>query len=730
MLKLCPGYLIYLVFIVFSSLPAAAQEKADTTQKSKVLKEVSVHAVKSAIENGTGKTVINLQAIEGNAGKNIFEVMRKLPGVTVDASGNITMVGKQGVLVTIDGRPTYLSGDDLKNYLQGIPVDEAAQIELVTQPGAQYDAEGNAGIINIKMRKLKKQGFNGNLNTSYNQSKVYGSVTTLLFNYRVNKLNLYTSINYIKASSTVNWKNDFHFLDASGATEASSSMNATPVEVYDKWNLRSGADYYFSDKTTMGIGVTGAYYTNNMGTEVYTMNQGFGGGETDFARHTTESSLRRNAGVNAYLKTTFSARSELNVNIDYLLFTRLMGQNLNTEAFSGGASLPGQLQLQSAMPINIQVWSARIDHTFKIKDGLRLESGGKVSYTDVDNSGSYDTLSPSGWVHDASRSDHFLYNEKTGALYLNAIKTLDKSGKWEGQLGLRGELVQLHGYQQVNGEAFSRSLPALFPTAFISYKPDSNNYLELNYGRRVERPKYNLLNPFNYYTFYNSYEKGNPELLPQYSHNIELKHVYISALTTALDLSLVNNNISNVVYADNTTRTTYTAPINFGTTQVANLSLTYNHKPKKWWDLTIAMQGGWDSYSGQLNNQVVKNSGVYGALWMNNQVTMGKWIAECWLNYNSFTVTGPVSADYENVFMNFGVSRKWYADKLTVKCTIDDPFYIYRTVSETRQPGLYSHTTLQPNSRNVNLALTYVFGGTKDRNAEHNSAAPDEAKRF
>ncbi len=718
------------IFVAASAATAQEAPKADTASKVHALNEVSVKAQKNALETAPGKTIINVQSMAGNTGKNLIDLLRKLPGISVDGQGNISMSGKQGVLVTIDGRQTYLSGDDLKNYLQSITAEDVAQVELITQPSAHYDAEGNAGIVNIKMRKIKKQGFNGIATTAHTFSKIYGSFTTLLLNYRINKLNVYGSINYQDAKGTVDWKNDFRFTDAAGGALSTSAMKATPLEKFEKWNVRMGADYYYDTNTTIGIGVTGAYYANRMHSTINTTNNDAVGGLTMMTRSTDESSLRRNGGINAYLKHSFSKTSELNINLDYLVFTRIMDQYLSTEATQGGIPQPDQLTLRSKLPINIQIWSAKADHSLTLASGMKIESGAKLSHVQVDNSGLYDTYTNGNWIYDNTRTNHFLYNENISALYVNATRKIGASGKWEGQVGLRGELAQITGLQQATAEGFHREMPALFPTAYLSYTKNENNSFELNYGRRVERPHYSMLNPFNYYTFYNTYQRGNPGLLPQYSHNAELKHVYKGKFTTSLNYTLVTDNLSNIVVPDAGTQTTYGIPVNFGTTKMASLVLSYNGKPRKWWDLMVNTQASYSTYSGLVGSDAVTNAGPGIGIWMNNQFTLGKWMVDCWLNYNSNTVSSPVTKDLQNMFMNFGASRKWWHETLTVKLAVDDPFYIYRNAYESTQPGLYSNSQLRPNSRIATLSVSWNFGTKAANNSTHDSKSPEEVNRL
>ena len=263
-------YLCCSLLLLSTVCPAQDKPATDTTKKELPLKEVTVTAQKSAFETAPGKTIVNVASLAGNAGKNVLELLRRLPGVTVDGMGNISMTGKQGVLVTIDGRQTYLAGDDLKNYLQGMTAEEVSQIELITQPSARYDAEGNAGIINIKTRKNKRSGLNGTANASYTKSMYENAYGSLLLNYKPGKVNCYTSMNFIDASNTVDWRNDMQFKDGAGNTVATSSMHSVPVEHFQKFNLRAGADYNYSEKTNAGVGIMAANYDNKMHSDINT----------------------------------------------------------------------------------------------------------------------------------------------------------------------------------------------------------------------------------------------------------------------------------------------------------------------------------------------------------------------------------------------------------------------------------------------------------------------------
>lgn len=711
---------------LLQGIDATAQEsKSDSSssRKEQTLNEVMVKAVKNAIETAPGKTIINIQAMPGVAGKNVLDMLRNMPGVTVDGKGNISVTGKEGVLVTIDGRPTYLSGDELRDYLQGMTAEEVAQVEIMTQPPAQYYASGNSGIINIKTRKTRKAGFNGSLTGTYSKSKLYASNNTALLNYRKNKINLYARLNYINAAGTVDWTQNYRFLDSADNTVGTSLMHSRPVESFEKNNEKMGIDYLPSDKTSLGGHLSGAYYGNTMHSFIVFSDQQ-NKSTTTTLRNTDESSIRQNAGANAYMKHTFSKLSELNINLDYLLYTRTMDQDLTTDATKDKTPLPDQLILRSRLPYNIQVYSGRADHSYTFTNGLKLESGAKYSYVVNDNDTWFSVFSHGSWVFDPGRTNHFIYKEQIGALYLNGSKKL--GDKWEAQLGLRGEDVTLHGIQKTTGQEVNRHLPSLFPTFYIVYKPDSVNSMELNYGRRVQRPDYRSLNPFNYYTFYNTYQRGNPNLMSQYSNNIELKHSYKNTWITSLQLSQITNMIGSINATDNATLTTYGLPINFSYARQSNLILTYNGNPASWWNMMLSVSGNYAFFRDATMRASSEGIG-YAGQWY-NEFTLAKWNIDCYAGYSSGNVESPISADKWNLYTNISISRELMKDKLTLRLIANDPFYIYRNGYKIFQPDLSGTSTLKMNSRDVTIVATYTFGSKSNRQ-EQRGKVPDEAKR-
>ena len=506
--------------------------------EAKGLKEITVTARKPLFEQKPDKMVVNVDASPTNAGANALEVLEKSPGVSVDKDGNISLKGKAGVQVFIDGKPAYLSGADLANYLRNLQGTQLDQIEIMTNPPAKYDAAGNSGIINIKTKKSKQMGYNINATLGYSQGVYASNNQNLTFNYRKNKVNLFGTLSR-------NERNSFQLLSIQRKFIEESSKEVKSL--FDQQSLmrnlnignnaKIGADLFVSKKTTLGATFNGFYnpgtFTNNSDIDIanpagilMSKANGFSNSKSHW----------RHFGSNINFRHVFDTTGkELTADVDYLNYNVSSSQNLMNRYFDpSGAPTIVPDNLLGSLPQLIRIYSGKADYIHPLKNGAKFEAGVKISFVETDNNAVYDTLRNGMMILDSARSNHFVYTENINAAYVNYSKQLNK--KWSTQLGLRLENTTARGNSK--GLAFSNmfnqfmpfdstftfNYTQLFPTAYIQYAANENNSFDLNYGRRIRRPDYENLNPFVEFLDRYTFEQGNPNLRPQFSHNIELSH--------------------------------------------------------------------------------------------------------------------------------------------------------------------------------------------------------------
>lgn len=692
-------------------------------QNATELKEVVVKSKVPYIQNDLGKTIVNVEQSLMNVGSNVLELLRRSPGVMVDGNGNISMNGKQGVLILIDGKQTYLSGDQLADYLKGLSTDMVAQLELITQPSAKYDAEGNAGIINVKTKKNKKNGFNGNNVFTCSQG-VYPYIgNNIRLSYKKNKLNLTTDAGFYTATGFLRQHLERTISDVqTGVVQTNFVQNSFFKEKFTDYNLRLGADYNLSGKTTIGASIKGQYHPNNQvdhsGAEISDKLTA-----TDFHNEVVNSRgfLRKNLIANAYLRTEFGKDEELSVDLDYLDHSEHTYQNLRSNNYNASMQPVGtDLVLNDDMPINTAAYSLKADYSKTLKNGIKTEAGIKSSVALVDDENQFTKLENGSWIHDTIRTNHFLYDEYLNAAYINCSKSF--GDRWQVQLGLRAEQLNARGNQLTQNLSFTRDQLSLFPTAFVGYKVNEKHQLELNYGRRINRPFYHYLNPFVEYVSQYNFLAGNPQLQPEYTHNIEIKHSYNQKLITVLRYNLVSGIMGDIFRYDNKAKTTTMTIENIAKKIGYGISGSYNEQLFDWWMLSSS----WDLYERHFEAEIQKNriimEGVAWGIGVDNQFTFKKgWSAQAQYYYGGKSVEGIYATNLPTHWIGFGVAKKVLKDTGTIKVDVSDPLMVYKTGTVRNWPGLYSVNSVKYATQSVAMSFSYNFG----RSSENRQRRPD-----
>jgi iron complex outermembrane receptor protein len=695
------------------------------------LQEVSVTDKRSFIETAPGKVIVNVEQSMSTSGTNVLDLLRKSPGISVSASGDIGMQGKQGVMVLINDKQTYMSGDELAQYLRSLQADQVAQLELITQPSAKYDAEGNAGIINIKTKRNKKRGFNGNVSATYLQGKfpIYDLATRL--NYRDEKLNLSLGLSraYNYGFRTQNLDRTFRNANTYDVT-GSLHQHMYLWEKAQAYHGTLNADYALTKKTILGTNLLLNYNPVPYGstTDAVIYDKATGTRVNNHAEFYADQ-LRKRATANAFLRHTFAENNELYMSIDYLKYWMVSSPELtNTDKDEAGSGAFPPLILRGELPMNIDVYSTRADYSITA-GSFNIETGAKSSYVRTENEAYYELFQNNTWVYDSLRNNHFLYTENINAAYVNMNRAL--GDKWKMQLGLRAENTNAEGKQSVMNQTFTRHYVSLFPTGYVTYKADSNNQFEVNYGRRIQRPEYRALNPFIKFVSQYNYDMGNPYLQPQFTNNTELRHSYKTKLFTTLNYSHVSNIRQTLLVINDSTKVTYAQPMNAGSSDQAGLSLMYNHTVKDWWELSVSGNVYYNWFDGIVSNRRVKVSGAGYSFNINNQFSFAKtWSAQVMINYEGLSREGILWYTGDWFYTEFNLGKRVLKDKMRISLRIEDPFYLARFRIEGRVNEIDGKAVYAHNTRKVGISISYNFGQSWDRKNNRDNGIGDEAGRI
>lgn len=698
----------------------------------KELNSVTVSSKKPFIEQKLDRTVVNVEVSPTNAGLTALEVLEKSPGVSVDKDGNVSLKGKQGVLILIDNKPTYLSGQDLANLLKNMPSSNLDQIEIMTNPPARYDAAGNSGIINIKTKKSKIKGFNGSVTVGGGMGINPKANESVNLNYRTGKVNLFGNYSYSYNKGSQNLNLTRNFRDSVTGDIASVFKQQTDMtRNYQNHNFKIGMDFYASKKTTLGFVLNG-YVNPGEFKSLNTTNILNAQYKLESVTLSTSSSKEKwnNKGANFNFRHVFDTLgTELTADADYIRYTSDLNQLFTNEFYNaeGGKTDPDEI-LRGILPGSINIYSAKADFTHPLKHNAKIEAGIKSSYVKTNNDAQYDNLVGNEWQVDSGRTNHFIYKENINAAYVNFSKELSK--KWSAQVGLRLENTISSGNQITTGETFKRDYTQLFPTAFIGYKMNDKNNFSLSYGRRINRPDYGALNPFYYFLDKYTYQVGNPYLNPQFSHNIGLSHSYKGWLNTSLGYTTINDVIQQVLEQVDSTHTNYVKKSNIARQNSFTLSVNANFPVTKWWRTNVYAQGAYNQYKGFVNNGYINVEGASFMTNISNQFQLKKgWSFELSGFYRSKMVEGTIVMKPMGV-VSFGVAKNMLKDKASLKLNVRDFLDIQQFNGYSRYQNIDVTIHNEWDNRVVNLTFTYRFSkGKVENNKQRKSSAEEEQNR-
>lgn len=684
-------------------------------EQSTTLKEVVVDTKKPFIERQIDKTIVNVEALISNAGSTAMEVLEKSPGISVDKDGNISLKGKQGVIIMMDGKPAYLSGSQLANLLKTMPSSAIEQIEIMTNPSAKYDASGNSGIINLRTKKNKIQGFNGSNSTTYSQGVYPRFSNSINLNYRKNKINVFGNYSYLNRSGFENLSIMRNFRNAT-TKEIETIFDQTSFMKNHGQNhtIKAGVDFYVTDKTTLGVVFSGFISPGNNGGDNTTLLKN----KTDaidsilFATNAQKDN-NTNFGTNLNFRHVFdSTKKEITADLDYRTYNQSTNQYFTNNYLNADMTKrKNSSELKGDLPSEIKIYSAKVDYSMPLKKGGKFEAGAKSSYVITDNDAEYQNNTGAGFTTDYGKTNHFIYKENINAAYINFNKQFKK---WGVQTGLRVENTIANGYQLGNAlrpdSAFTRNYTNIFPTVYLSYQADKKNNFNLNFGRRIDRPAYQDLNPFYYFLDEYTYQVGNTLLKPQFTNSVEFSHTYNNFLTTTLNYSKTTDVFSEALDQINSERKTFISKKNIATKTNIGIAVSANFPVNKIWSTSIYINAFNDKYNGALNTGILDVNATMFMTNINNQFKFKKgWSAELSGFYRSKGIEGQLIAN-PIWQVSTGVQKQILKTKGTLKLSVSDIFNSQIFFGSVKYQDIDVNFKDKSDRRRASLTFIYRFG--------------------
>jgi hypothetical protein len=697
------------------------------------LSNVTVTAKKPMVEVKADKTILNVEGTINAVGSNALELLRKSPGVLLDKDDNISLAGKNGVQVYIDGRVTPLAGADLATYLKTLQSSQIEAIELITNPSAKYDAAGNAGIINIKLKKNKALGTNGSVNTGWNIATYAKYNAGASLNYRNKKINIFSnySFNYgpNQQSITINRKVLDSLFDQHGSFRMVGKAH----------NFKFGVDYFLNKKNTLGVIVNGTLADPTIANY----------------SHTVISNTTTNV-VNRILiadNKSNMKRHNTNVNLNYN-YTDAKGYNLTVNADHGHYNLgndqfqpnyyydqSGQIKLSSTIyhmlsPAEIDINSIKGDYEQNFMKG-KLGIGAKSAWVETDNNFQRYNVLTSAEELDRDRSNHFVYKENINAGYVNYNRQYKK---FMIQAGLRAENTVSKGVStglknDGNGyvtsiSSFKRTYTDLFPSAAITFNKNPMKQWSLSYSRRIDRPAYQDLNPFEFKLDEYTFQKGNINLRPQYTNSFGITHTYKYKLNITANYSHVKDMFTQLIDTAEKSKA-FISKKNLATQDITSLTISYPFQYKSY-SLFTNISSNYSIYHADFGNGRKVDLNAFGFnFFAQNSLKFAKtWTAELSGFFNAPTIYQGSFKGRSLYSVDAGLQKQIMKGRATIKTSVSDVFHTMRFRATSDFAGQTTKFSSRWESRQFKLALNVRFGNNGVKPARQRAGgAEDEQKR-
>ncbi|GAB3891680.1 outer membrane beta-barrel family protein [Larkinella knui] len=680
------------------------------------LDEVVVQGEKSSMEFSLDKKIFNVGKDLANAGGTAADILSNVPSVAVDVEGNVSLRGSGSVRILIDGKPSGLVSIKGGSGLQQLQGSSIERIEVITNPSARYEAEGMGGIINIILKKERKEGFNGSFDVIAGHPTNYGLAANV--NYRRKNLNFF--VNYTASyrntpgrSSLYQelYRNDSTFLTQQNSTSKLKGQNN---------NARAGIDYFFNDKNVLTGSYTWRLSKGKRFTDIRYRDyiSTLSNPQSITYRTQDETETEPNSEYAISYKRSFKRQGhELNADVRYLdnweKSDQYFGQK-TVQPDGSPSALPNTLQ-RSINDETEKQFLVQIDYVQPFAKDGKFEAGLRSSSRDMTNN--YwvrQQTADGGWVPIPGLTNDFLYEERINAVY--GIVG-NKTRKFSYQAGLRAEWTDVTTTLKQTNDVNPRSYANLFPSVHVTYDMPRQNALQLSYSRRVRRPNYNDLSPFSTYSDSRNFWSGNPDLNPEFTDAFEIGHIkYLpkGSFGSSLYYRYTTGKIVRIRRVDEKGNS-FTRPENLATENSYGAEFTSSFTPFKWWK----MDGSFNFFRAITNgNNLDANFQSDTYSWFvraTNRLTVWKNTdMQLRANYEAPQLT-PQGKRKAIATLDFAVSKDIMRNNATLTLNVVDVFNSRRFRSITEGSNFYTESNSQGRLRQINLTFNYRLRQAKKK---------------
>lgn len=714
-------------FQLTAAAPELMLEQINLQEDVQVMDAVEVKALRPQVVMEADKMVVSVEGTAMAAGTTAYEVLEKSPGVFLDQDGNIQLNGKAGVLIMIDGRRTYLSATDLQNMLQGMSADNIKNIEIINNPSAKYDAEGNSGIINITLKKNTMVGMNGSVNAGYRYNEMQNYNAGVQLNYKKDKWNSFLNADFSQRGRL----RDARFYREVEQTSGVRTIFDQDAKEYNARmipSLRAGTDYDINDKHSIGVMV------NFYGQDVYhdfnfisELNQD---GEMFDIQSENDMNYRfLNAQGNLHYTYKLDTNgTKLTTDFNYIQLVNEGSFSFVNRYFFNEETSPSLVErLETNNPFSYDIYSAQVDFEKNLFPKVKMEVGVKGSSVVSDNNLEFYEIEESGKNLDETRSNHFVYTENIFAAYTSFSGSINERITYKA--GLRAEQTYSEGELLTTNEINKRDYLDYFPSFFLQHKVSDAYQVNYNYSRRIDRPQYSDLNPFILYLDPYTWAQGNPNLQPQYTHSLSVTQTFMGKYNLVLNYGLTKDFIAEIPLQNPEDGTTVFKESNVDDQVSYSATAVVPLQPFKWWTVNANFTAFYQEFSTIINNENVIKEATTGMAQIGNTFMLPKdFKLELNGDYRSNTVWGLYSIDAQ-WGIDVAVKKSFMDKKLEASLSFSDIFRTRRFEGSASFQGNVNEISQYFGQQSVGVSLRYRFSKGEEFKSNQRNTNLEELNR-
>jgi len=693
------------------------------------LNEVTVRAAKPNVLIQADKTIVNIEGTVMAEGNTALDVVGRSPGVYVDGDGNINLNGRSGVIVLLDDRQTYMSAEDLANFLRAMPADNIKSIEVINNPSSRYDAEGAAGVINLVLKKNTYNGTNGNIHIGNQYNGIHAPSAGGTINLKRGKWTTNASLNYNEWARFLDLDilRRFQFENSTSEFDQEARIKLVRKNLF----FSGGADYQINDKHSMGVNLQASGQRGSEDGNSLTNISNPENSDLNYlqAINDSHSDNDRIFGNFHYVGKLDTLGTKITSDIDYTKMNAgslsLMNNNYWVNENLDQSTMD---RIRTDNEMTYTIFTAKADFTKPFGEGKTFETGIKGSWVKSDNNLDISKSNEEGPFQPDPNSNHFIYHENVLAAYASYKSPVGEKLSFQG--GLRTEYADITGNSVTAAEINKQKYLNLFPSLYIQHKVSEDYQIVYNANRRITRPNYRLLNPYVFYIDPLTVEVGNPQLTPQYANNLEMNHIIKGAYQLTLSYALTENAFGQIMVQDDETKRTSIQVQNLDQTQNLSLRAIAPVEFADWYSTSNMLQFNHDRFQSQIGDELLDVGQFSFMARTQHNINLPKGFrVELVGIYRSPARDGQLIMN-SMAWLDAGVSKSFFEDKLSLTVNGTDLLRTQRFRGSINFDRINTDVSQYNSMQGVRMTLRWKFAQGENFKVSQTSGSTEERKRL